>query len=133
MKYSFPNFKKHTFRLIIISLITIAVLWTLFLVFIFISAYTGPARDDVVLFDGGIYVISKYPNSYSLFEEDNEILSHVKGYWIGIDKSYVKNDTVLVTIDQIDSTYSKKHLSEINGFEKNIIKSMNTLPNKLNK
>ncbi|HIW32602.1 MAG TPA: hypothetical protein IAA29_07435 [Candidatus Paenibacillus intestinavium] len=128
MKNILRNLRKLGIKFTIIGAVSIVVLFSIFQIVLVISVVMGSGKDDMVLFHGDKYTISKLPNKYSLFEEDKgEILPNVKAYLVGKEKSYVRNQSILITIDETNGTYSEKYLTEITILEENIIKEMKTI------
>ncbi len=91
----------------------------------FIGLWLGQESDDIALFHGNKYTISKSSTSYDLYDKDaGKVLSNVTGYLAGKDKSYIANVNELVIIDEKRGTYERKALSEVIPDEQEIIKKM---------
>jgi hypothetical protein len=85
-------------------------------------------REDIALFHGHRYTISKTTTSYDLYENRSDhksiILPNVRGYYAGKDKSYIRNYSELVIIDENRGTYVKKNLIEASAEELEIMDKM---------
>lgn len=89
----------------------------------FIGLWFGPGKDDdIALFHGNKYAISKSPASYDLYEKDKRlILPNVTAYYVGKEKSYIANNSEMIIIDEKQGSYEVKALHEATSEERAFI------------
>ncbi|MGN5651455.1 hypothetical protein [Bacillus sp. Brlt_9] len=83
------------------------VVYSIFQIMFVWSVSRGLGRDDIVGFSDNKYVIGRPPVSYNLYKKDSgeTILDNVIGYKKGKTKSYVRNESEFVVINEIKGSY----------------------------
>lgn len=78
----------------------------------------GPGKDDVALFHGKGYSISRTADGYDLYDRrsghPSVLLPNVIAYCPGKEKSYIRSYTELVVIDEKRGTYERISLAKAN-------------------
>lgn len=88
-----------------------ALFFIVLIVLFLMSTFGKSEKEAVALLAGNHYAIVKEENSYTLYDqkENKPILKDVNGYFGARNiRSYVKNDTELVSIDEKEEEYTKK-------------------------
>ncbi len=107
-----------------------ALFFIVLIVLFLMSTFGKSEKEAVALLAGNHYAIVKEENSYTLYDqkENKPILEDVNGYFGARNiRSYVKNDTELVSIDEKEEEYTKKPLEKATQAEKDMFKKMKKL------
>ncbi|QGG55549.1 hypothetical protein [Paenibacillus sp. B01] len=107
---------------LLIGVLATFALVCIFGIVFFVGLWFGPGKDDIALFHGNKYAISKSPMSYDLYEKDKVlILPNVTSYYVGKEKSYIFNNSDVVIIDEKHGNYEKKDLNDATLEEQSFI------------
>jgi len=112
----------------VVGVLTLFVLVHLIGVLFMLGALLGPGRDDLALFHGKRYSISRTTSGYDLYDRQSApssvLLPNVRAYYPGQEKSYIRSHTELDIIDEKRGTYERKPLSEASPEELEILERM---------
>lgn len=119
-------FLKKIGKTFVVTILFIYAVFCIFSILFIVGSFLGPGKDDIALFYGNHYTISKDSIDYHLYKKDHGIiLENVTGYYTENKTSYISNGYEIIIINEKNGDYTKVMLSELDNIKREKFKKIN--------